>query len=105
MVKGPILVGDGHEPNIKGILAAPPKATPPSNKGLIFGPIKGNRWLINPDHKAGYFLGGVALGGGGVVRIPMTIAIYTPIIHNSEFRYLGCFSPQPPGMPKNIKKS
>ena len=37
----------------KGILA-----TSPRNKGLIFGLIKGNQWLINPDHKAGYFLGG-----------------------------------------------
>ena len=37
---------------MKGILAAPPKATPPSNKGLIS-------------------LGGVALGGWGVARIPM----------------------------------
>ena len=37
---------------------------PPSNKGLIAGLIKGNQWLINPDHKAGYFLGvNVALGG------------------------------------------
>ena len=28
------------------------------NKGLIAGLIKGNQWLINTDHKAGYFLGG-----------------------------------------------
>ena len=49
---------------IKGILA-----TPPSNKGLIFGLVKGNQWLITLN-KAGYFLGGVALGGG-VARIPM----------------------------------
>ena len=44
----------------------PPKLRlPPSNKGLIAGLIKGNQWVfINPDHKAGYFLGGVA-------RIPM----------------------------------
>ena len=41
---------------VKGILAAPPKATPPSNKGLI-----------RP-----YFLGGVALGG--VVSIPITLS-------------------------------
>ncbi len=34
---------------IKGILAGPPKATPPSNKGWIFGLIKGNQWLINPQ--------------------------------------------------------
>ena len=25
---------------------------PPRNKGLIFGLIKGNHWLISPDHKA-----------------------------------------------------
>ena len=49
---------------IMGILAAPPqsypppKLPPPSNKGLIAGLIKGNQWLISPDHKAGYFLGG-----------------------------------------------
>ena len=36
------------ETNIKGILATPPKATPPRNKGWIFGLIKGNQWLINP---------------------------------------------------------
>ena len=32
---------------LKGILAAPPKATPPRNKGLIAGLIKGNQWLIS----------------------------------------------------------
>ena len=37
---------------------------PPRNKALIAGLIKGNQWLINPDHKAGYFLGGGSLGGG-----------------------------------------
>ena len=37
-----------HDAYIKGILAAPPKATPPRNKGLIAGLIKGNQWLINP---------------------------------------------------------
>ena len=44
----------------------PPAHVPPTrNKGWIFGLIKGNQWLINPDHKAGYFLGvNVALGGG-----------------------------------------
>ena len=46
------------------ILGTPPKTTPPSNKRLIAGLIKGNQWLIHPDHKADYFLGGVA-------RIPM----------------------------------
>ena len=40
----------------------------PRNKGLIAGLIKGNQWLISPDHKA-LFLGRVALGG--VARIPM----------------------------------
>ena len=34
-----------------------PSGAPPS-KGLIAGLIKGNQWLMNPDHKAGYFLGG-----------------------------------------------
>ena len=30
------------------------------NKGLIVGLIKGKQWvLISPDHKAGYFGGGV----------------------------------------------
>ncbi len=33
---------------IKGILATPPKTTPPRNKGLIAGLIKGNQWLISP---------------------------------------------------------
>ena len=42
----------------------PPRATsPPENKGLIAGLIKGKHWLISPDHKAGYFWGGT-LGGG-----------------------------------------
>ena len=49
---------------IMAILGTPPKTTPPSNKRLIAGLIKGNQWLIHPDHKADYFLGGVA-------RIPM----------------------------------
>ena len=35
-----------------------PPPPPPSNKGFIAGLIKGNQWVfINPDHKAGYFLG------------------------------------------------
>ena len=39
---------------------------PPRNKGLIAGLIKGNQWLISPDHKAGYFLGeGTWPGGRG----------------------------------------
>ena len=46
---------------IKGILAAPPKATPPVVRGLIrpyYGKQLVNKPLIRP-----YFLGGVALGG------------------------------------------
>ena len=43
----------------------PGHVPPPRNKGLIAGLIKGNQWLISPDHKAGHFWGGyVALGGG-----------------------------------------
>ena len=45
----------------------PPRATypPPRNKGLVAGLIKGNQWLISPDHKAGLFWGrDVARGGG-----------------------------------------
>ena len=42
---------------------APPGHVPPPpeiNKGLSFGLIKGNQWVfISPDHKAGYFWGGV----------------------------------------------
>ena len=53
---------------IKGILAAPPKATPPRNKGLIAGLLKGNQWLISPDHKAGYFWGKRSFGGGSWPR-------------------------------------
>ena len=38
--------------------------TPPSrNKCLIAGLIKGNQWLISPDHKAGYFWGEYVRGG------------------------------------------
>ena len=40
-----------------------PREPPKRNKGLIAGLIKGNQWLISPDHKAGYFWG-VTLGGG-----------------------------------------
>ena len=32
------------------------------NKGLIAGLMKGNQWLISPDHKAS-FLGGYVRGG------------------------------------------
>ena len=46
------------------VLPPPKLRFPLRNKGLIAGLIKGNQWLINPKHKAGYFLGGVALGGG-----------------------------------------
>ena len=42
----------------------PGPRTPPRNKGLIAGLIKGNQWLISPDHKA-LFLGGVRGPGGG----------------------------------------
>ena len=42
----------------------PGPRTPPRNKGLIFGLIKGNQWLICPDHKA-LLLGGVRGPGGG----------------------------------------
>ena len=49
--------------NYQGNPSCPPQSYPPSNKGLIFGLIKGNRWLINPKNKAGYFLrGGFSLG-------------------------------------------
>ena len=37
----------------------PPNVPPQIHKGLIAGLIKGNQWLISPDHKAGYFLGGL----------------------------------------------
>ena len=45
-------------PFIQGNPSCPPQSgAPPRNKGLIFGLIKGNQWLISPDHKA-LFLGG-----------------------------------------------
>ncbi len=34
-------------------------------KGTLQGLIKGNQWLIVPDHKAGYFLGERWQPGGG----------------------------------------
>ena len=42
---------------------------PPELRGLTAGLIKGetSKWLISPDHKAGYFLGGVVRLGGGLV--------------------------------------
>ena len=46
-----------------------PTATPnipPRNKGSIAGLLKGNRWLISSDHKAGYLIGGGGVGCGGV---------------------------------------
>ena len=48
------------------IQPTPPRVTYPlpRNKGLIAGLIKGNQWLISPDHKA-LFLGGLR-GPGGV---------------------------------------
>ena len=37
--------------------------TPPRNKALIFGLLKGNQWVfISPDHEAGYFFCGDTLG-------------------------------------------
>ncbi len=50
------------------IQSTPPgPRTPPRNKGLIFGLIKGNQWLISPDHKA-LFLGGGGYVWGGLVE-------------------------------------
>ncbi len=44
--------------------------------GHIAGLIKGNQWLISPDHKAGYFLGGCTWPGGvgwlAVIPAPKT---------------------------------
>ena len=40
----------------------PGHVPPPRNKGLIADLIKGNQWLISPDHKA-LFLGGYVRGG------------------------------------------
>ena len=42
----------------------PGPRTPPRNKGLIAGLIKGNQWLISPKKKA-LFLRGGTLGGVG----------------------------------------
>ena len=36
---------------------------PPRNKGLIAGLIKGNQWLISPDHKALFLWGGYVARG------------------------------------------
>ncbi len=55
-------------PKIMAIVNQPPpkRHVPPSqiHKGFIAGLIKGNQWLIGPDHKAGYFWGGVRGPGG-----------------------------------------
>ena len=59
------------------------EATPPSNKGLIAGLIKGNQWFINPRNKAGYFLGGVA--SGGAARIPMIKGLDTGNLKMMQF--------------------
>ena len=49
----------------------PPRPrTPLRNKGLIAGLIKGNQWLISPDHKA-LFVGGGTWPGGGLVDLPL----------------------------------
>ena len=58
-----------------GILRGPPKATsPPRNKALIAGLIKGNQWVfIVPDHKA-LLLVGVSTwhwGKLGTLRFPI----------------------------------
>ena len=54
-------------PKIMAIVNQPPpkRHVPPSqiHKGLIAGLIKGNQWLIGPDHKAGYFWGGYVARG------------------------------------------
>ena len=57
--------------NIMGILATPPKATPPRNKALLrayYPLVSLNKALLGP-----YLLGGVALGGAA--RIPLIIII------------------------------
>ena len=37
-----------EDTNCRDLPKANPKATPPRNKGLIAGLIKGNQWLISP---------------------------------------------------------
>ena len=49
-------IGHGYSTNT-------PNVPPPRNKGLIAGLIKGNQWLISPNHKA-LFLGGGHVRGG-----------------------------------------
>ena len=66
-----------------GILAA---SYPPQE---IAGLIKGNHWLISADQKAGYFWGGLRLGG--VARIPLKI------IRESCCLFLGFFRGVPFG--------
>ena len=79
----------------------PPLTYPPRNKGLIFGLglIKGNQWLISPDHKAGYFWGVcyVALGGGW-----LTIAIISLSTKNPKLQCRQCLKKIYP--PKNQSK-
>ena len=43
----------------------PTPFSPRRKKGLIAGLIKGNLWLISPDHKALFLGGGLLWGGGG----------------------------------------
>ena len=54
----------------------PGPRTPPRNKGLIAGLIKGNQWVfISPDHKPGYFWGGFPVTGGGWLTIVMIVGV------------------------------
>ena len=60
----------------------PPKATPPRNKGLIAGLIKGNHWVfISPDHKALFLGGRYVRGGGGRLTNPWLKFMGSMMIH------------------------
>ena len=58
--------------------ACPGHVPLPRNKGLIAGLIKGNQWLISPDHKAGYFWGGTWPGGVGWPAMIQVLFLIAP---------------------------
>ena len=59
-----------------------PDKTHRTNHGISWQ-VKGNQWVfIVPDHKAGYFLGGVALGGFPLdshdIRKGVVVSVFHP---------------------------
>ena len=75
-----------RKPTIMASQPTPPYRTPPRNKGLIAGLIKGNQRLISPDHKALSISGAGYVARGGLVDQPSNYLGATATLKSSAWR-------------------